>query len=97
MTSAVNFPSVPTEWRPMASAPATGPSPAIGMKMAMASTISGKARIALSSWRMTFETKPLDTFFAPKNPNGREMMAPMTVPTQASWSDSTMPLIAVGR
>ena len=74
----------------MASAPATGPSPAMGMKMAMASTISGKARMALRTWRTSVETGPLETFFAPKKPRGSETTAPMTVPTQAISSDSTM-------
>jgi hypothetical protein len=97
ITSAVSLPSVPTECRPMASAPATGPRPAIGMKMAMASTISGKARMAFRIWRIMLDANPLETFRAPKKPSGSERMAPMTVPTQAISSDSIMPSMAVGR
>ena len=97
IASAVSLPSVPAEWTPIASAPATGPRPAIGMKIAIASTISGNARIALRTWRMMVETRPLDTFFAPKNPSGSEMTAPMIVPTQAIWSDSTIASSARGR
>ncbi len=69
----------------------------MGMKMAMASTISGKARMALRNWRTSVETGPLETFLAPKKPRGSETMAPMTVPTQAIWSDSTMASMAMGR
>jgi hypothetical protein len=96
-TSAVSLPRVPTECRPIAIAPATGPSPATGIMIAMASTTSGTARMAFSTWRMTFETRPLETFFAPKKPSGSETIAPMTVPTHAICSDSTMPSTAVGR
>ena len=97
IASAVSLPSVPAEWTPIASAPATGPSPAMGMKIATARMISGKARMALSSWRMTFETRPLETFFAPKKPSGSESAAPMIVPTQAICSDSIIASSARGR
>ena len=46
---------------------------------------------------MTFETSPLETFLAPKKPSGSERIAPITVPTQASWSDSTIPRAPAGR
>jgi hypothetical protein len=96
-TSAVSFPSVPIECRPIAKAPATGPRPAMGMKIATASTSSGNARIAFSSWRTKPDTMPLDTFLAAKKPSGNDRTAPITVPTQAIQIDSSIASIDVPR
>ena len=82
-TSAVSLPRVPIEWMPMASAPAVGPRPAMGMNTTTARISSGTARMALSSWRTTFEASPLDTFLAPRKPSGRESTAPITVPIRS--------------
>lgn len=82
IASVASLPRVPTEWSPIARAPAQGPSPVTASRIT-ATMSSGTDRMALKSWRTGIRIHSGATLLAARNASGNDKMAAMTVPTQA--------------
>ncbi len=87
MISWNSLPRVPIEPTPIASAPAFGVSPKIGMK-ARARITSGIARRTLNTWRVTQAIGRPTRFSAARNESGAAKIVASTVPNQAIEIDS---------